>query len=821
MIVVTSLTVKSFRGIRSLLLKPEGQNFAICGSNGTGKSGVVDAIEFAVTGSVTRLTGQGTAGISLKSHGPHVDMRDKPKEARVILEAFAPALKKKLTIERGVDAPNEPIVQPEDPDVLALVQELARHPEFALSRREIVKYVIAAPGDRSKEVQALLRLDSVEKVRASFQNIANTAKAKLKQGEQVKQEASTQLLKALGIPAMKKQMILDAVNQRRQVLNLEPLVELQADTSLKSGLGVADSPSTKLKVSKTQAVADLKALEDEIKAPEPTPVAESRVGIAADFEKLLSAPALLKSLRREEFLQTGLQLFEDDDAACPFCDSEWDLEALRTHVQQRLALAQEARETKQLLQDKAQPLLQAMREFEALLGAMAKHGANLPTPVDVSPITAWTTALSLKRQNLLVFDRLKDKMTEMLEDYRSGIAAIQPALECLRSALALLPDASKEDEARDYLVLCQERLEVYREAARQAERLKLQQDLAQKALDIYGTTSSAVLAQIYSDVEKDFTEYYRYVNRDDEEDFEGKLVPSLGKLGFDVDFYGRGLFPPGAYHSEGHQDGMGLCLYLALMKHTLKDGFTFAVLDDVLMSIDAGHRREICSLLKSKFPNTQFVITTHDPIWLQHLATEKMISSKSMVHFRKWTVEDGPLLWEGGEVWEEISRDLENDDVPSAAGRLRRFLEFMSGLLAHKLRATAEYRSDAAYDLGDLLPSVISAWTKHLSKAQESAQSWKKKEESSRLSILQSEFKSRVQQTNVEQWAINKSIHYNEWAQLKREDFVPVVESFKALLDCFHCSSCGGVVYVSPSKGPKESVRCDCGTIALNLKVQD
>ena len=59
---------------------------------------------------------------------------------------------------------------------------------------------------------------------------------------------------------------------------------------------------------------------------------------------------------------------------------------------------------------------------------------------------------------------------------------------------------------------------------------------------------------------------------------------------------------------------MGLCLYLALMKHLLGDQFTFAVLDDVLMSVDAGHRREVCNLLKTKFPNTQFVLTTHDNV---------------------------------------------------------------------------------------------------------------------------------------------------------------------------------------------------------------
>lgn len=52
------------------------------------------------------------------------------------------------------------------------------------------------------------------------------------------------------------------------------------------------------------------------------------------------------------------------------------------------------------------------------------------------------------------------------------------------------------------------------------------------------------------------------------------------------------------------------------MEHLLGDRFTFAVLDDLLMSVDAGHRREVCTLLKTKFPNTQFVLTTHDNVWL-------------------------------------------------------------------------------------------------------------------------------------------------------------------------------------------------------------
>ena len=113
----------------------------------------------------------------------------------------------------------------------------------------------------------------------------------------------------------------------------------------------------------------------------------------------------------------------------------------------------------------------------------------------------------------------------------------------VQAGIAALPDVSKEDEAKEFLTVCQERLDAYREARRQQERGKQQTGLATKALDAYSKSSTAVLAKIYTDVEVDFSNYYSYVNRDDESKFEGKLTPQPGKLLFNVRaFSGRGCF---------------------------------------------------------------------------------------------------------------------------------------------------------------------------------------------------------------------------------------------------------------------------------------
>ena len=86
MIRIDKIQVKEFRGIRDLTLDLKGQNFAACGPNGTGKSGIVDAIEFALTGNISRLAGAGTGGLSVKAHGPHVDSRNKPEVASVTID---------------------------------------------------------------------------------------------------------------------------------------------------------------------------------------------------------------------------------------------------------------------------------------------------------------------------------------------------------------------------------------------------------------------------------------------------------------------------------------------------------------------------------------------------------------------------------------------------------------------------------------------------------------------------------------------------------------------------------------------------------------
>lgn len=124
MIRIQKIHIHEFRGIRDLALDLGSENFAVCGPNGTGKSGVVDAIEFALTGNISRLSGRGTRELSIKEHGPHVDSRSKPEQAYVALTFKIVALNKEAIITRTVKAPSKPTIIPDDPQVKVAIEQV-------------------------------------------------------------------------------------------------------------------------------------------------------------------------------------------------------------------------------------------------------------------------------------------------------------------------------------------------------------------------------------------------------------------------------------------------------------------------------------------------------------------------------------------------------------------------------------------------------------------------------------------------------------------------------------------------------------------------
>lgn len=817
MIQIEAIRIWEFRGIRELELKLDRKNFGICGPNGTGKSGVVDAIEFALTGDISRLSGRGTGDLSVKDHGPHVDMRTRPASAKVELCAFIPSLGKSAIISRSVEKSGAYKLTPDDPQIRKIFEELQVHPEFALSRREIIRYILAQPNQRAVDVQNLLRLHEVESARKALTTVMNNSQKERDQKHKTHVTERNTLLQILNINTPDQNQVLEAVNAQRAVLSLSPLEVLDADTAFKDGVPEVFKPPAVM--NKANAELDLAKLTDHQINGGPVDASAKSNSALRVIQQLIEDAEALRRLKQQSLITTGIALVDGD--SCPLCDNYWERENLRQYLEEKLNNAQQTTALLTSLNDDVNHVIAARKTFASLLDRIVSVCSKLDPKVDSGAIKKDAEALEVGNAALSTFVSTADDIAYakeiLMQDWWILSADAKAQSVACAAGVSALPEVSREDQARDFLTRAEDQYHRAVRARSAFAKADKNFNFATKVLEIYQTQSDSVLAKLYDEVADDFSSHYRNINRADEDQFEGNLIPSAAKLGFDVDFYGRGKFPPGAYHSEGHQDGMGLCLYLALMKRTLGDNYTFSVLDDVLMSIDADHRREVCKLLVREFPNTQFILTTHDRVWLKFMRTESLINNS--VTFGSWSVETGPKTWRHRDVWTEIEDELKRDEISAAASKLRQYLEYIASVLADSLRAQVRYKGDGQYALGDLMPSVVNRWKKKLKDAIDVADSWDKEDDVTTLKTLRARVEIASQRIRAEDWAINPAVHYNQWANFQASEFREVVYSFADLLATMQCATCESFIELQPYyTAPAELIRCNCGDIAINLK---
>jgi hypothetical protein len=696
--------------------------------------------------------------------------------------------------------------------VKAVLAEVAEHPEMALSRRQILRFILVEPTKRSEEIQTILKLDGIGQIRATLNTAHNRLQAAQRTAATQMQSARNTLLRHLQSATLRAADVLEAVNQRRIILGLPEIADLTADTRLDAGL------STDAKVpefNKVSALRDLKTLSDAA-VGFPTLVKAEATAIVTDLSRLEADPGLLTALQQRLLIEKGLELV--DGPECPLCDTPWGTEQqLRDYLSAKLVRSTEAQKVQQQLVQNGTTVAQAIIRVMNLIATAQKLADAESDAGFARLLSEWGADLEELRRKLANVDGLTGLKDRLSGEWIAIPTTFHDGLQGLTARIEAKPDQSATIDAQTFLNTAQIRLGDYRETRRKKEAAEIALATAKAAYDDYCTVMDDELNALYDDVQEDFSTYYRAINEDNESKFTAKLTPSAGRLDFDVNFYQRGLFPPGAYHSEGHQDGMGVCLYLALMKRLFHNRFKFALLDDVVMSVDVGHRRQFCKVLKTYFPDTQFIITTHDRLWAEQMKSAGLVTGKTSLAFHGWSIDTGPVVEANQNIWDDIAAELAKGSVGDAAGALRRHLEYESRHLADELGAMIPFRADGNYELGELLPNVLSCLKTLYGKAAAAAQSWGNLGLRDTIVARRDAFSEAAAAQNVEQWAVNKAVHYNEWANFDKKDFQPVVTAFKDLMDCFHCPDCHSWLHVMPRAQP-ETLRCLCGATSFNLK---
>jgi hypothetical protein len=816
---ILSLEIQNVRGIRDrLIFFPEGENFLIYGPNGTGKSAIVDAIDFLFSGRISRLVGKGTRNITLKKHGPHIDA-EKPESATVKATIRIPNVTDPIEIQRKISNPNNLIyVCSEDKKgCLEEVLTVAKRGHYVLSRREILKFVAAESGERAQEVQAVLNLETVEEIRKSLVGVKTDAQKEDQSAEVQLKTSKSAIMTSLSLDSFSEEVVLTKINNLRRMLGGSPLSTLTYE-NLRRDLKPPSLVETKTVVNIDLLTKDIEAVKKIIK-DHGEAVYSNEEKLRGTLRKLRDDAKLMRDLTNRKLVELGLSLI-DETGACPLCLTEWKQGELKPLLEGRLLKAKEASEVETRIRELSTTVNGEISILRDHLERMKNSCQLLKQDEIMTEIQKW--AERLERWGKDIMDPLEKYDTgEIIPDDIKNLYAYtgyEQDLETIRKAgIAVSPELSPEQKAWDALTRLSSDLKRYFEAKEGKESAELFFMRATVALNEYLKSKDKVLTSLYDSVKDDFVKYYKNLHGKDESGFGAKLQPVGAGLDFGVDFYGRGYHPPIALHSEGHQDSMGLCLYLALSKRLSEGKVALIVLDDVVMSIDADHRRDMCKLLKSHFPDCQFLLTTHDRTWARQLNTDGIVSKKNMVEFKSWSVDTGPSYVEDVDFWDKIQKDIDDNDIPSAAAKLRRNSEYFFERACESVLGKITYKGDCRWELGDYLPGAIEAFKKHLKQAKAAAQSWGDAKQFQEIEELESVANEIIKRSQVEQWAINENVHYSKWGDFSKTDFTPITEAFKDLHDLFKCSKCQGLLFVTLKGKEPQDLRCLCGQVNYNL----
>lgn len=812
---INSVDISECRGIRDFQIDPQGDNVVIWGYNGTGKSAVVDAIEFLLTGEIGRLTGPGTQSITLKRHGPHVDAD--PEDAEVTAEIQLPS-GATPEVSRSIDDPTSLEYPDEHAGEIEEVVQNASDKHFLLTREDVLKFVQVSDSERSEQMETLLNLDNVEEVRTSLVSAANEAQSRRSTAESQVETCKSQINRLLGLDTWEDGDVLDEVNKRRSIFGGEPLEVLDSDAILgdlqrpSEGDTEGDEDEDSPPVIEDTASTLLDRLED---PGDLTGAIESLKTLVGEVEE---DPELQKEAERKRLYEIGEGLVGDTDE-CPLCGKEWDPEELEDHVEDCLEDARSGQETLDEIDEIADTLRSYALTTKAALEDFIENSPEESLPDGTE---------ECHREISEVSDFLQDPATHYT-DFDGDLSDL-PALtrlEHLRPSIEELAEPDEEDatgpededpeeeplgagEAWDELTRLQDRLSTLDEMELQRQKAVKTEKRAVALKDRFTEAKDSELDALYELISDRFVELYESIHAPDEDDFEAKIEPSGAGIGMEVDFYGRGEFEPNALHSEGHQDSMGLCLFLALREHLPGDLISLVLLDDIVMSIDSGHRKEVAELLQTEFDDEQFIITTHDKNWARQLKTEGVVGRSDKVDLYNWDVETGPSVTTVGDFMAKVKAE-KDQDVNAAVARLRRGAEAFFSDACHRLDARVPYRREGRWTMWDLVPAAGSKLKSLLKQGKVWSQETGQTEIHENLVDRDDKRGDAMSTLQVEKWPVNPATHYTRWEDISPGELEDVIEAFEDLFDVFSCSECGSQLEVLRTDYDEAGVKCSNG----------
>jgi len=769
---IEEIEISCFRGIISSELKLNGKSLLIQGDNGTGKSSFVDAIEYFFTGEVDHL--MGTRGLSITRHAPHV--KCSKRNSRI-----------------GIKLINEEMVEREFGKSINKPKELENYfismeeQKFILHRLEILEFILSQPAERFRAIGNLVGIGDLDDIELQMKHVKNYYANKRSSIKEDLEEIWEELSSNLDIKIKDEREILAALNKKLNSISYPSLSSIENIENyinknfLKSPV-YEEVGKINIKINQIinnkHKISDLSSI---VKI----------INKLKDLSAKLSKREIQKTEILHKIIKHGYEYISiQNPRICPLCEQNINSNTLKRKLKKRLKVydrfSKEFTTYKKNIDrledlilskiDFIKSLMIEIEEFEDLKKFLI-HFKNLNEML-----------ISLKK---IKIDHPKDFGLFIKEFNREKEKYIKVCDELFTKFKNSFYSPNKKKEKEEFfeifnLISSISRL-VKNLKKKQKELLKYKRyaSIAKKIYSIFSKVKKNKIQEIYDNLGNDICNFYDFIHQDDPHENIKLIIDPRKRASTNlcIDSFGKKKVDPRALTSEGHLDTLGLCIFLAFIKHFNKN-CSLVILDDVVTSVDANHRERIAEMIMNEFQDFQLIITTHDFIWFKQLRMSQIINNCQHNFINEkiinWSVDTGPKLIKFKPSWEKIQDRLDEGDKLGAGALSRSYLEWILKKLCEIFEVSVKYKRDSRYTVSQLYDPAVKKIKKILNKREDNPPF--------KCNILM-----RINKLKRRRFMINLLAHDNseidELSLKEVEDFCFSVHEFYKVFTCPNCSN--------------------------------
>lgn len=496
-----------------------------------------------------------------------------------------------------------------------------------------------------------------------------------------------------------------------------------------------------------------------------------------------------------------------DDIECPVCGLNWKRVNLINHIHGELELLKEVK-------DSHDKILKSTESIKTILGNEIEQLklilSHLQTVKDVS-VEINHEGVSVYKQNLedvlqsisiSIFES-EVQSSELEVSYEVAVAEIKTLTDLLNEEKEKLQPTKEEvliNEAVEKLRTLNEKLNSRNVINHKIKFYSEEINNCVAIGDEFFRLVQEDIVQRFSDVSSQIEKYFKILRQDkDIKDVEITLnldkSRAVGRSAeIQLSYYDLIVKPAYKVLSESLLNSLGLAVYFTCVKRFNEES-KFVVLDDIMNSLDMGHRDTLLDLLEQEFSDYQVILFTHDLHWFERI--QRRFPGWLHKKIKNWNYLSGPKIDKSNTSLEEISKLLEDSTKAQDAGRdFGVYVENILNDLCEQLHAELRYR----YIKHDP-PSTEELFTALYKRL---------KDKLSKNTVVELVKNAQKYEPLIRNATSHSRQNYN--SSITPDEVKRAISEWLKLEQALWCSSCNKFVEY---KRDRDQIECRCGNVKL------